>query len=515
MTRLSRDTLPPVSPGIPLADTPSGPGEWTALAVGTAAALALGWYAVANPELLHLQVSFTPASVAAAGVGLVLIALVLLWPAFALTLLVAVVYLNLSDVLVRGSGLPSILQLLGLPVLISALVHHGPGLLHRVLGEPLTWLLAAYVLLLLASTTWAEDPILAEARFEAMGKALALYALLLLLVTTPGRLRVAVWTMVGAGALLGLLGFLQLSSGLESALSGLARVSRAHIYGDVFGLRLAGPLGDPNFFAQILLVLVPLALYLMWEERSRWAKLAAALCLMSILSASVLTYSRGGALALLFVVVASLVANGIRWRRILVVGLAMVAGTVILVPGGFRERFATIGQFLPDDAVLPDTDSSFQERLVLMGTAWEMMAANPVVGVGAGNYTARFGEYADLFGSTARDYQDPDDGRYTHNLYLEVGAETGTLGLGLFLGALLAAMVSLGRAREAFRRVGDARTRALARAVQISLMGYLISSLFLHGDFERYLWLLLGMAGALHAVGRLGAPAATRGDHEP
>jgi O-antigen ligase len=161
-----------------------------------------------------------------------------------------------------------------------------------------------------------------------------------------------------------------------------------------------------------------------------------------------------------------------------------------------------MGELFSDDAVLVETDSSVEERMVLMGTAWEMLAANPLLGVGAGNYTARFGEYAERFGSVARDYEDPDAVRYAHNLYLEVGAETGSVGLVLFLGSLLLAFWSLERGRARLLAVGEGRTGALARALQISLGGYMISSLFLHGDFERYLWLFLGLAAALHAIGR-------------
>lgn len=498
----------PNSPGPYLTGVPERPGEWLTIAGGIVASVALGWYVVANPALLHLEVSLTLPAVVGAGVALALVTAILLRPTVALVLLVALIYLNLSAVLIRSFGLPSVLQLLGLPILISAWSHHGPRVSHRVLGEPLTWLLAAYTLLLLVSTTWAEGTGLAEARFAKILKALVLYALVVLLVISPARARVAAWTMVGAGAFLGLLGVLQRTVGVGTTLATLARVERAHIYGDVFGPRLSGPLGDPNFFAQILLVLVPLALHLVWEEKSRWGRMAAALCLVSILAASVLTYSRGGALALLLVVAASLVANGIRWRRIVFVGLAMAMGAATLAPSGFRDRLTTIGQFLPDDAVLPETDSSFEERLVLMGAAWEMMAANPIWGVGAGNYTVRFGEYGDQFGSALRDYQDPDRVRYPHNLYLEVGAESGAAGLILFLAALFLAFAGLERARRVFRGRGDPGTGALARALQISLSGYLISSLFLHGDFERYLWLLLGMAGALHAVARLGSGAA-------
>jgi len=441
------------------------------------------------------------------GVAAVVVA-VLLGPGFALGLLVALVYLNFSDVLVRSFGFPSILQLMALPILISAWTHHGPGLSRRIVGEPLTWLLAAYTLVLLLSITWALEPGLAERRFADIVKALVLYVLLVALVTSPRRARIAVWTMVGVGGFLGAVGILRLTMGVWPALAGLARVKRAHLYGDVFGDRLAGPLGDPNYFAQILLILVPLALFLTWEEKALRNRLTAVLSLGLIVSAAVLTYSRGGALALALVVGASFLAQGVQWRRIVLGGLAVAMGASLLVPSGFRERLTTMGQFLPDEAVLTETDSSFEERMVLMGAAWEMLADNSMLGVGAGNYTARFGEYAERFGSVALDYRDPDDVRYPHSLYLEVGAETGALGLLVFLAALLTAFVGLHRARDSFVRTGYRATGALARALQISLAGYLVSSFFLHGDFERYLWLLLGMAGALHAMSRMEAEAA-------
>ncbi len=489
----------PASTGIP-----ENVGEWVLVVIAAMGAFVMGRYVVANPDLFHLELSFTLRAVLGTGAAVAIILAVLFKPVVALTLLVALVYLNLSDVLIRAFDLPSILQLLGLPILISAWIHHGRGAVHRLLGEPLTWFLTGFTLFHLASTTWADQPALADARFEEFFKALALYSLIVLLMRTPARARMAVWTMVGAGALLGILGLILLATGAEDAFAGLARASQGQIYGDVFGLRLAGPLGDPNFFAQILLVLVPFALFLSWDDPSRRGRFCAVLCLFSILAATIMTYSRGGAIALVFVVSASFVAHGFNWRRMAVVGLPLILAAALLVPSGFRERLTTIGHLFPDDAVLVDTDSSVEERMVLMGTAWEMMVANPLLGVGGGNYTARFGEYAERFGSVARDYQDPDASRYAHNLYLEVGAETGCVGLGLFLGALLVAFVSLGRGRELLREAGEGQVSALARAVQISLAGYLISGLFLHGDFERYLWLLLGMAGALHAMGRLG-----------
>jgi hypothetical protein len=41
--------------------------------------------------------------------------------------------------------------------------------------------------------------------------------------------------------------------------------------------------------------------------------------------------------------------------------------------------------------------------------------------------------------------------------------------------------------------------------VAIGLVGYLVSSLFLHGDFQRYLWMLFARAAACHDLGRRAA----------
>jgi hypothetical protein len=50
---------------------------------------------------------------------------------------------------------------------------------------------------------------------------------------------------------------------------------------------------------------------------------------------------------------------------------------------------------------------------------------------------------------------------------------------------------------------GDARSVALARGFEIAVVGFLLSSLFLHGHYSRYLWMLFGFAAALeHACAR-------------
>jgi O-antigen ligase len=292
-------------------------------------------------------------------------------------------------------------------------------------------------------------------------------------------------------------------------------VKYAQIYGDVFEPRIAGPLGDPNFYAQALVLLVPLGLSLAMSERAAHRKAIALAGTGLVVGAAALTYSRGGALALAVVLALSLLAWPLSRRRAaLATGLVAVL-VALLVPAGFARRLTTLEQVWPGREAVLRPDSSLEKRRLLVGAAWRMFLDHPLAGVGAGNYTVHFESYADEVGGMARDYEEPDERHYPHSLYLEIAAETGLVGLVGFGGVIAAGVVSLRRAREAFRRAGDERTAALVQGFAIALFGYLVSSLFLHGHYQRYLWLLLGFASALDALASARAPSDEQGAAAP
>jgi O-antigen ligase len=483
--------------------------------VVTGAAAAAGWLAAANPGFLTFQVPLSW-GLAFALIGAVAVgAAIVSSPALGLCLLVAFVYLNLSQVLVRSHELPSLLQLLALPMLAGAWRATSGEDRGRALRHPVTVVLALYLAVVLASTTWARDTALADARVTELAKAFAVFALTAILVVSLRAARAAVWTLVGAGALLSVLAVIQAARGGTAQLGGLARIKQAHIYGDVFEPRIAGPLGDPNFFAQILVMAVPLALFTAWDARDRWSRTAAYGAAGLLIAATVVTYSRGGALALGCVLVLALLARREHFRQA-AAGLLAVALLWTVLPRDFTRRLGTIEQVLGGADVLRP-DSSFQKRRLLTRAAWLMFADHPLVGVGAANYTTRFDEVVERVGFFARDYEEPGDAHYPHNLYLEMAAETGLAGLVCFAGALVASFAALRRAQRALRETGDRRAAGLAVAFQVALAGYLVSSLFLHGHFPRYLWMLLGFAVGLDVVAsrlaarrtepRLAAPA--------
>lgn len=516
----------------------AGGRVWPWLVFAVAAAAVLGFWVARDPSFLHIAPNLTVRTLALLVGTAGFAALLLRLPGAGVVLLVAAVYLNLSEILVRQHDFPSLLQLVAVPLLLAGLLEHqvrkgaGGDLLQRRVrsgggGEApedeagsgtagagvaglrhppqghlvVLGLLAAHVLAVLLSTTVAADRDLADERLVELAKGFGLTLLLVLLITSRERFRATVWTLLGAGALLGGLALVQAATGdYGNDFGGLARVKHAHIHGNVFEPRVAGPLGDPNYFAQILLVLVPAALYLGWKESSARLRVLALALGGIVAAATFLTYSRGGALALGAVLLVAFLVEGVSARS-LAVAAAVALGVLWVLPQDFTHRLATVAQMVPgqENEVL-ERDSSFQERRLLAGAAWEMFRDRPILGVGAANYTVHFDDYAERVGSEARDYGSGDETRYPHNLYLELGAEGGAVGLVSFLAVVAGVLVLLRRARQRFLASGDPYLAGLAAALGLAVLGHLLSSVFLHGHFLRYLWLLAGLSLALYAL---------------
>lgn len=414
----------------------------------------------------------------------------------ALPLLVALVYLNVSTVFVRQYDLPSILRVVIIALTILAVLELGFRGTVEVVLQPLTFLLASYVAILLLTSTFARSTRFADERLLDSLKALGIFMLFVALASGWRRIQISSYAIIVSATFLSVLGLYQALTGNYSRwFGGFARVKNAHIYGDVFQPRIAGPLGDPNFFAQILVIAVPIALFAGWESRSKRVRTAAFAAAALIIGAILLTYSRGGMLALGIVLLLALVAHRVDKRR-MIIGAAALLVFLLLLPSRFTERFVTIEQIFPGSEETLHPDSSFQKRRLLTATAWEMFKDKPVLGVGTGNFTVWFDHYAERVGSAAREYDDPGERHYPHSLYLEIAAESGLAGLAVLVVIVIVSLAGFRSAYGELTAAGERELAGLAKALELALIGYLVSSLFLHGHFQRYIWLLFAFSAA-------------------
>jgi probable O-glycosylation ligase (exosortase A-associated) len=354
----------------------------------------------------------------------------------------------------------------------------------------------ALVVLQLASSWWASDP--AAAVTEA-GLTLreGLFAVLVAALLTDGRsLRRAVWAAIaGAGAIATVSVYQYVTGAFTSNFAGFGRATIESIVGTLDDYRLSGPFDDPNFFALALLLAIPLAADRALHEHSVLLRVGALAATLMCVLAVVFTFSRGGFIALLLVGALIL----IRERPgpvVVIAGSALLIALLALAPSQYTNRLRTITQALPGSSLAaPGSDESIRGRTSEIVVGLRMFSDHPLVGVGASNYEVNYQSEARRLGLDPR-----REDREAHDLYVEIGAEMGLVGLVAFGGFV---MLTGARLRSV-RRLADVDpdARQLAGAVGISLIAYLVASLFLHAAYTRPVWLLVGLAWAAPAVAR-------------
>jgi putative inorganic carbon (hco3(-)) transporter len=175
---------------------------------------------------------------------------------------------------------------------------------------------------------------------------------------------------------------------------------------------------------------------------------------------------------------------------VVVMLILAVIGGVILSDTWFWERMFTIFD-APEER-----DASAAYRLVIWSAAWEMFKANPG-GVGVGQFRNRIGQYA-VHPSEYALVHDRD----AHNSYILCAAETGVLGLAVYLGTLAMAWLTLGRAeRMARRHIADSdRIELMVFACRLALLVYMISGMFVSRFYTEATWIFIMMPACLDRV---------------
>jgi O-antigen ligase len=188
--------------------------------------------------------------------------------------------------------------------------------------------------------------------------------------------------------------------------------------------RFEYPLPHPNIAGYLFAMTLPLCLAIAVGERAKMRMLS----LFSgggQLLALILTYSRGSWLGWW----ASIFSFGVmlkRWREIWVI-LAIV-GIFLSLATPLQERLFSL--------VSPQTDFSINERMQAMNAGLKLGLDHPVLGVGYGRGRLREG----LTELERGGVLEIGHIAHTHNMYIELFAQTGLLGLGSFLWLLFQAV---------------------------------------------------------------------------
>lgn len=454
-------------------------------------------------------------TVISSGLAVGALLLMLVQPELPVHVVLFVVYTNLGVVAASQGPLPGaaaggVLALLAIP-----LAHH-LVLRRRALRSGVVFGLMVVLLGIFAlSATSAVDAPTAIARIVSYAvEGLAIYLLVVNVVRTVPSLRRVIATLLVAGSLLGGLTLYQgLTRSFGDDFGGLAQSSAAFAVDDpslegttpdgevAEGIvsRAGGPLNEPNRFAQILIVLLPLALFQIRFGSSGASRALGIGAGFLILGGLLLTYSRGAFLTLAVLVALCALVGFLRPSRIVLTAVALLIMAPLVAPGIY-DRIGSISGALD---VLDSSARSGAEP-VARGRTTETLAAlhafvdHPVLGVGPGQYLPHYSVRYQLDPNTGLRYL--PEPRRAHNLFAELAAEAGALGLLTFVSIPLVLLVMLWRRRQALI---DHRPDLadLATAFWLAILGYLGTGMFLHLAFERYYWLLVALAAvACHAL---------------
>lgn len=424
--------------------------------------------------------------------GMIAVFVTILQPDLGLAAFVVITYLQLSDVLIKFHGLPSIAQ--PMAVFLVGLV----GLRLIFFQEwPARWgnavlVLGLYSVAVYASIFTAYDQSLAINAFVSFFKDFLGGVVAFFLIRQTSSFKVSIWAAILAGLFMGAISVVQYWTGdFGNEFWGFGGWS-TEVSGNVARERLTGPYGNPNAYSQVLITIIPLALERLWHEKKPLLRALAGMSLFCCVLTLMFTFSRGGFLTLLLTVSIFFILFRPRILPILLT-LGVIVTLLQFVPAGYLDRISTISQLSSSRPSLV-VDESFQGRMSENTAAWRMFLDHPLFGVGVGNYPENYQIYSREIG-----LDDRREARTPASLYLELLSELGIAGIVAFLVLLFYVFRTGLRANIQFFGLGFTQESYMLRAFLSGLLGYLIAAVVKNSAYANVFWILIGVGlGAVH-----------------
>jgi O-antigen ligase len=255
---------------------------------------------------------------------------------------------------------------------------------------------------------------------------------------------------------------------------------------------------DENYVAAMMCVAIPFAYFSIFGETRRHVKLLLILSVVVFTGAVIVSFSRGGFVGLCAVAVYCLARSPKKLVGVSVVAVIVVAA-LLFAGSGYWKEMGTITDTSEDTADL---------RIEIWKIGLRMWAANPVIGVGPGNFRWQVGDYqsAEQMEKYGRSLQ---GSIVAHSLPVELLAELGTSGVMVVVALLWGTWQNLRRLQREIprpRRSKDAGglwpLSCYADAVIGGIIGCFVAGVFLSLLYFSYLWLLIALGSAITQVFR-------------
>jgi O-antigen ligase len=273
----------------------------------------------------------------------------------------------------------------------------------------------------------------------------------------------------------------------------LANVVRVLVFAETFGslwlykqqyiLHVAnpnGPSNDSNYEALSIVMTIPLAIYLLRNDRSMIWKRIALVCTPILAFAILVSQSRGGVLTFGVLVVLAWLRSS-RKLLFVVLGTAALSVAAAMAPKVTWQRFHEIqisGRAMTGAAI------STRTRVELWRAGLHIIETHPVFGIGLDQFKAQVAFYNPrLIGVAGRSY-------IAHDTFIHVWAEEGGFILIVFLTLIGLALSNCRYAEREGHGLGNG-VNDLGVAMQFGLIAYMVAALFLSAQLVKTLWMFV------------------------
>jgi len=332
----------------------------------------------------------------------------------------------------------------------------------------LKWLLLFFFNMLML-TTLAVDPVTHEANITAFAKLIILYYLIVKIINTKKRYKLFIWLQLWGNYFLGWL---------------------AYSEGDIVAGRLEG-IGGPgmntsNTLSSHILLFFPILGNLLLLG-NKWEKLAVIISTPFIGNALVQCNSRGAFLGVGAMIVLSIFMTHKLIKNKMLIGIMI--GLILFACLGLEKvmtRMETIQSY--------EEEGSAMGRVESWMRAIEMVKTYPL-GKGGGGWKY----YSPIYIPEIVEAYDGEP-RSVHNTFLEAATDWGVQGLFLYLLFLCFTLLQLHKIRKIKETNDDIFFYTESTAIEIGLIGFLISAIFGVRLYSESLYWYCALATALYNI---------------
>lgn len=394
-------------------------------------------------------------------------------PFYGIALWIIVAFLNPQQLVWSTYSFPWALAI-AIPTLAGFLISVR-GWTSRVASREFYLIVVMWVWFTITSALSTQTPMFAHHAFDTWYRWQFVSKILLMSIVTMGmvdsfaRLRILVMVIAGCFAvyILKSLPFIILERG---------------------AFRLYGPehsmISDNNDFGLALNMTLPLFFFLAQTESRPMVKRLFGFLFVVTIPAIFFTYSRGALIGLL----AILILMVLRLRQRLLLMPVLLVGIVIatlFAPESWQQRMDPTRQHTVDASAL--------SRLNAWTFCWNLAMDFPITGGGFDTFTP---ELFDRYAPNSRDVHGP------HSIYFGVLAEHGFIGLFLYLSLVLSCFVTIHRLIKLNRYQENETIVHYANMFRFSLVGFLISGMFLGRAYFDYFFTIVACIVILKQIVR-------------